>query len=90
MRITKRIKSYLPLSYLKAIGVMPNMADAYFRLGNILSKEHHLPQAEILLSKSVELSPDGEFVREAKHSISIIESRFEKNKVKSPPLRKKQ
>jgi len=77
-------------SYLKAIDVMPNMADAYFRLGNILSRDHHLPQAELLLSKSVELSPDGEFVREAKHSISIIEGRFEKTKVKSLPLRKKQ
>jgi tetratricopeptide (TPR) repeat protein len=77
-------------SYLKAISVMPNMADAYFRLGNILSKEHHLPQAELLLSKSVELSPDGEFVREAKHSLTIIESRFEKNKVKNSPSHKKQ
>ena len=56
------------------------MADAYYRLGNILSREHHLPQAELLLSKSIELSPDGEFVREAKHSIAIIESRFEKAK----------
>ncbi len=77
-------------SYLHAIGVMPNMADAYFRLGNILSKEHHLPQSELLLNKAIELSPDGEFVREAKHSLNIIESRFEKNKVKSPPPRKKQ
>jgi tetratricopeptide (TPR) repeat protein len=75
--------------YLKAIEVMPNMADAYFRLGNILSKESHLPQAELLLSRSVELSPDGEFVREAKHSLSIIENRFEKNKAKNPAIHKK-
>ena len=76
--------------YLKAIAVMPNMADAYFRLGNILSKEHHLPQAELLLSKSIELSPDGEFVREAKHSLSIIENRFDKSKAKNLAPRKKQ
>jgi tetratricopeptide (TPR) repeat protein len=75
--------------YQKAIAVMPNMADAYYRLGNILSKERHLPQAELLLSRSIELSPDGEFVREAKHSLTIIESRFDKNKQKNTTAHKK-
>jgi tetratricopeptide (TPR) repeat protein len=74
--------------YMKALAVMPTMADAYFRLGNILNKEHRYAQAEVLLKKSIELAPDGEFVREARHSLAAIESRFEKTKAKNQPLRK--
>ncbi len=76
--------------YLKALTVAPNMSDSYFRLGNILIREYHWAQAEILLRKAIELAPDSEFSREAKHSLSIIESRFEKTKAKPPAPHKKQ
>ncbi len=74
--------------YMKAITVMPNMADAYYRLGNILSKEHHYAQAEVLLKKAIELAPDGEFVRDARRSLVIIEGRFEKVRFKNQIQRK--
>jgi tetratricopeptide (TPR) repeat protein len=74
--------------YLKAIVVVPTMADAYFRLGNIMNKEHHYPQADVLLKKAIELDPEGEFVREAKHSLYFIETRLEKGKIKNLQPRK--
>jgi tetratricopeptide (TPR) repeat protein len=74
--------------YMKAIVVMPNMADAYFRLGNIMNKEHHYPQAEVLLKKAIELDPEGEFVREAKHSLYFIETHLEKGKLKTSQIHK--
>jgi len=72
--------------YMKALVVMPTMADAYFRLGTIMNKEHHYPQSIILLKKAIELDPEGEFVREAKHSLYFMENRFEKGKVKGLQL----
>ncbi len=74
--------------YMKAIVVMPTMADAYFRLGNIMSKERHYPQAEVLLKKAIELDPEGEFVREAKHSLYFIETHLEKSKTKNSSAHK--
>jgi tetratricopeptide (TPR) repeat protein len=74
--------------YMKAIVVMPNMADAYFRLGNIMNKEHHYPQSDVLLKKAIELDPEGEFVREAKHSLYFIETHLDKGKTKNLQPRK--
>ncbi len=63
-------------NYVKAMEVNPNMADAYYRIGNIYYKEGQLGQAETLLKKGVALEPDAEWVRDAKKSLTYIQSAF--------------
>ncbi|HEY9713597.1 MAG TPA: tetratricopeptide repeat protein, partial [Chroococcales cyanobacterium] len=53
-----------------------NMADAYYRLGSIFFKRKHLAQAQVLLSKAVDLTPDADFAREARKTLLIIDAQF--------------
>jgi tetratricopeptide (TPR) repeat protein len=61
-------------AYVNAISINPAMADAYYRVGSIYAKQKHLAQARLLLAKAVELEPTAEFCRDAKKTLSSIES----------------
>jgi tetratricopeptide (TPR) repeat protein len=64
--------------YAQAIGVAPSMADAYYRMGTIYYKQHHLPQASLMLRRAVELAPDGDFAGDAKRTERTLEEDFAK------------
>ncbi len=63
-------------AYAKALRTNPAMADAFYRAGLLMVKEKHPAQASLLLSKSVELAPDADFVRDAKKQLSALESQL--------------
>ena len=65
-------------SYVRALAIAPDMADAYFRVGTLYFKEKHTAQALVLLSRAVELAPESEFAREARRQINNLESQFAK------------
>jgi tetratricopeptide (TPR) repeat protein len=70
-------------SYARAIAAIPSMADAYYRIGSIYYKQRHYPQASVLLRKAIELSPDSDFVREAKRMEGNLETDFAKSESES-------
>ncbi|MBX9877450.1 MAG: tetratricopeptide repeat protein [Candidatus Obscuribacterales bacterium] len=74
--------------FVKALRINPKMADAYYSIGNIYYKDKHPAQAYLFLSKAIVLSPEAEFVREAKHQISTIDGQLGKDEPAiSPDLR---
>ncbi len=74
--------------FVKALRINPKMADAYYSIGNIYYKDKHPAQAYLFLSKAIVLSPEAEFVREAKHQISTIDGQLGKDEpATSPDLR---
>ena len=62
--------------YMKAIGANPKMADAYYRIGGILHKTKHPAQANVFLKRSVELSPNADFQRDAQKMLKEQETEF--------------
>ncbi len=62
--------------YMKAIEANPKMADAYYRIGGILHKTKHLAQANVFLKRSVELSPNADFLRDAQKMLKEQEAEF--------------
>lgn len=62
--------------YMKAIDCNPKMADAYYRIGGILHKTKHTAQANVFLKKSVELSPNADFQRDAQKMLKEQETEF--------------
>lgn len=90
----KDIMTALAYYYL-GIQANPNMADAYYRMGNLMQKDKHIAAAKVLLQKSIDLSPDAEFSREAKKQIAVIDTELNADKsdksdvpVNIPPTRK--
>ncbi len=90
----KDIMTALAYYYL-GIQANPNMADAYYRMGNLMQKGNHIAAAKVLLQKSIDLSPDAEFSREAKKQITAIDTELNADKsdksdvpVNIPPTRK--
>jgi tetratricopeptide (TPR) repeat protein len=75
----KDIMTALAYYYL-GIQANPNMADAYYRMGNLMQKDGHTAAAKVLLQKSVDLSPDAEFAREAKKQITSIDNELNADK----------
>lgn len=65
--------------YMKAIEVSPKMADAYYRIGGILHKTKHIAQANVFLKRSLELSPNAEFLRDAQKMIKEEELEFSRD-----------
>jgi tetratricopeptide (TPR) repeat protein len=63
--------------YFNAIKSDPAMADAYYRMGTILLKEHHQAQAQVLLSKAVDLSPNADYVKDARRDLSVLRSQLQ-------------
>ncbi len=64
--------------FVKALRINPKMADAYYSIGNIYYKDKHPAQAYLFLSKAIVLSPEAEFVREAKHQLTTIDGQLGK------------
>jgi len=64
--------------FVKALRINPKMADAYYSIGNIYYKDKHPAQAHLFLSKAIVLSPEAEFVREAKHQLTTIDGQIAK------------
>jgi len=62
--------------YMKAINANPKMADAYYRIGGILHKTKHPAQANVFLKRSMELSPNADFQRDAQKMIKEQELEF--------------
>lgn len=60
--------------YLKAIDSDPQRGDAYFRIGSILHKDKHPAQANIFLSRSIELAPDADYVATAKKQLGELQA----------------
>lgn len=75
----KDIMTALAYYYL-GIQANPNMADAYYRMGNLMQKDGHTAAAKVLLQKSIDLSPDAEFSREAKKQIAVIDTELNADK----------
>lgn len=73
-------------AYVKAIRIDPGMADAYYRIGSIFNKERHAAQASVLLAKAVELSPDAEFVRDAKRQLEGLKNQFARESTEEPEV----
>lgn len=65
--------------FVKALRINPKMADAYYSIGNIYYKDKHPAQAYLFLSKAIVLSPEAEFVREAKHQLLTIDGQLAKD-----------
>jgi tetratricopeptide (TPR) repeat protein len=63
-------------AYVSAIGINPSLADAYFHIGSIYAKQKHPAQAKLLLARAVELQPAGEFVREAKKTMTALDVEY--------------
>jgi len=61
-------------AYASAIAIQPALADAYFRIGSIYAKQHHPAQSKLLLNRAIDLQPAGEFVREAKKTIAMLDA----------------
>lgn len=61
-------------NYVMTIKTNPNMADAYYETGLILSKLKHPAQAHSMLAKAMLISPEGDFVSEAKKQLQSIEN----------------
>lgn len=64
--------------YMKAIDANPKMADAFYRIGGILHKSKHAAQANVFLRKSMELSPNADFQRDATKMLKEQETEFTK------------
>ncbi len=62
--------------YMKAIDSNAKMADAYYRIGGILHKTKHPAQANVFLKKSIELSPNADFQRDAQKMLKEQEVEF--------------
>ncbi len=63
-------------AYVNALRINPGMADAFYRSGTLLNRDKHTAQANVLLSKAIELAPDADFVRDAKKQLSALEGQF--------------
>ena len=62
--------------YMKAIDCDAKLADAYYRIGGILHKSKHTAQANVFLKKSVELSPNADFLKDAQKMLKEQETEF--------------
>jgi len=71
--------------FVKALRINPKMADAYYSIGNIYYKDKHPAQAHLFLSKAIVLSPDAEFVREAKHQLATLDNQLSKEEPSVAP-----
>lgn len=60
-------------NYVMTIKTSPNMADAYYEVGLILAKQKHAAQAQTMLARAMQLSPEGDFVADAKKQLNGIE-----------------
>lgn len=65
-------------NYVMSIKVNPNMADAYYKIGCLFAKQKHNAQAHTMLAKALQLSPDADFVTDARKQLSGIAGQFSK------------
>ncbi len=66
-------------NYVMTIKTSPNMADAYYEIGLIFAKQKHPAQAQSMLVRAMQLSPEGDFVAEAKKQLNNIEGMMGKD-----------
>lgn len=64
--------------YIKAVDINPKMADALHRMGSIYQKQGHSAQAELMFERALEVSPEGDFAKDARKQIGVIKSEFAK------------
>lgn len=65
-------------NYWKSIEMAPDMGEAYYRLGSLLNKMKHPAQAEVMLTRFVEIEPESETAREARKQLLAISNTFRK------------
>jgi tetratricopeptide (TPR) repeat protein len=65
-------------NYWKSIEMAPDMGEAYYRLGSLLNKMKHPAQAEVMLTRFVEIEPESETAREARKQLLAISNAFRK------------
>lgn len=69
-------------NYVMTIKTNSSMADAYYEIGLILAKQKHPAQAQSMIAKALELSPDGDFAADARKQLSGIEGMMGKDEEK--------
>lgn len=66
-------------SYVTAAQIQPDMANAYYSMGQMMLREKHPAQAQVLLGKAIALAPESEFARDARKQVAAINQQFSKD-----------
>lgn len=60
-------------NYVMTIKTNGQMAEPYYKIGVIFEKQKHTAQAQAMLSRAIQLNPEGEFVADAKKQLAALD-----------------